>query len=328
MNRFLKFTGIFSGGILMVIVALYSWMHINYPNVGDAPHITVKGTPSQIERGRYLANHVTVCIDCHSTRDWSKFAGPVIPGSFGKGGEKFGEEMGFPGTFYSRNITPDNLKDWTDGEVFRLITTGVKKDGNPIFPVMPYQSYAYMDTSDVKAIIAYIRTLEPIDNQPPASHANFPMNLIERTIPQKARPLKRPLTSDTLVYGKYLTLIGGCGDCHTPRNQGQPIEGKYLAGGFVFEMPTGTVRSANITPDRKTGIGDWTLQQFISRFREYNIPYDEVPEIANSKFQTVMPWTMYGGMKEEDLTAIFKYLQSITPVNNEVEHFTPLTASN
>lgn len=76
-----------------------------------------------------------------------------------KGGEFFGPDLGFPGEFYSRNLTPANLRGWTDGEIFRAITAGVNKEGEALFPVMPYRNYSKMDKEDIYDIIAYLRTL-------------------------------------------------------------------------------------------------------------------------------------------------------------------------
>lgn len=303
------------GGIIYLFVA--------FPNVPPPPEITVDGTEAQVERGKYLANHVTVCMDCHSTRDWTKFSGPIQPGTFGKGGDVFNEDMGMPGTFYAKNITPHNLSDWTDGEIYRTITTGVTKDGRPMFPVMPYPSYSKMDPDDVQAIIAYLRTLQPIDYESPDSKANFPMNLILRTMPQPANPIKRPEPVDSIAYGKYLVTIGGCADCHTPRNQGAFIEGMHLAGGSEFKAPFGTVRSANITPDKKTGIGNWSKETFVNRFKQYDVPVDSLQEVNEYQFNTVMPWQMYAGMTKQDLESIYTYLKSITPIENTVMRFTP-----
>lgn len=82
-----------------------------------------------IARGKYLANHVAVCMDCHSTRKWNKYSGPMDENAQGAGGEIFDQNMGFPGKFISPNITPYALREWTDGEIFRAITSGVNKDG-------------------------------------------------------------------------------------------------------------------------------------------------------------------------------------------------------
>lgn len=262
-------------------------------------------------------------MDCHSVRDWSKFSGPITPGTYGSGGDVFDEKMGFPGTFYAKNITPHNLENWTDGELYRVITTGVTKDGQPLFPVMPYPAYGKMDPDDVASIIAYIRTLEPIATETPDSKANFPMNFIMRTVPQPAEPMERPSPRDTLAYGKYLTTIAACADCHTPQLQGAPVEGLYMAGGFEFEMPGGTVRSANLTPHKRTGIGSWSKEQFVNRFKQHDVPADSLLDVAPNQFNTPMPWNMYAGMKHEDLEAIYLYLQSIEPVENLVTRFVP-----
>jgi len=297
---------------------LYAWL----PDAGNPPSMRVERTPERIERGRYLAHHVAVCIDCHSTRDWNRFAGPVIPGTEGKGGEQFGPGMGFPGLFYARHITPYHLRSWSDGELYRLITSGVRKDGNPIFPVMPYPSYRYMDTRDVKAIIAYIRTLQAKQVDWPKSEPDFPMNLVMRTIPQPSQPMDRSATRP-VERGRYLTTIAGCAECHTRKKMGQPIAALTFAGGFEFKLPQGIVRSANITPDTSTGIGNWSADEFVAKFKQYDLEYEEVYEVADTAFNTVMPWTMYGGMKEEDLRAIFAYLQTVKPVKNYVQRFTP-----
>lgn len=318
------------GILLFVIIGIGGgilYLYTAYPDVDPPPEITVQGTEAQIERGKYLAKHVAVCIDCHSTRDWSKFSGPIKPGSYGKGGEVFNEDMGMPGIFYAKNITPYNLKDWTDGDIYRTITTGVTKEGRPMFPVMPYPAYGKMDPDDVRAIIAYVRTLDPIAHQSPDSEANFPMNLILRTIPQSPDPMERPSPEDSIKYGKYITTIAGCAECHTPENKGSDIEGMYLAGGFEFKGPFGTIRSSNITPHPQTGIGNMSKEKFVSRFKQYDIPVDSLPDPKEKAFNTIMPWQMYAGMTEQDLEAIYTYLQTVEPVENKVlkNKNTPLT---
>ncbi len=317
--------------VFLVVIGGVTYLYTAFPAVEPAEVISVEGIPEQIKHGKYLAEHVVLCIDCHSVRDWSKFSGPITPGTYGKGGDIFDETMGFPGTFYARNITPHNLDNWTDGELYRVITTGVTKDNQPIFPVMPYPSYGKMDPEDVKSIIAYIRTLEPIVSETPDSEANFPFNLIMQTIPQPADPMARPSPQDTLAYGKYLTIIAACADCHTPTEQGEPIEELYLAGGFEFQMPAGTIKSANLTPHRQTGIGTWSKEQFVNRFKQYDIPADSLPDVKPDQFNTIMPWNMYAGMKNEDLEAIYHYLQSIEPINHTITRFVPaddMSASN
>ncbi len=301
----------------------YLWLHAAFPKVSDAPDITVERTPERVARGEYLAQHVTGCIDCHSTRDFTRFAGPIVAGTLGKGGERFGEEMGLPGTFYAPNITPYHLKDWTDGELYRAIVSGVSRDGRPLFPIMPYPSFGKMDKEDIYAIIAYIRSLEPIESTAPESSASFPMNLIMRTIPADPAHLRRPSPSDKIAYGKYMITAAGCADCHTRMEKGEPLPGMDYAGGFAFPLPSGMLHSANITPDAETGIGSWSEDMFVQRFRAYTDSMFIEPQLGPSDFNTIMPWRLLASMHEEDLRAIYAYLRTVKPVKNQVERFIP-----
>ena len=306
--------------LLVLIAGAVSYIKFALPNVGAAPDISIDKTPERVAHGEYLANHVTICMDCHSTRDWSKFAGPVTPGTLGKGGEYFNEEMGFPGKFYSKNITPDHLSTWTDGDIYRAITSGVSKNGDPLFPVMPYSYYGKMDKEDIYDIIAYIRSLKAIQNATPAHEVDFPMNLILNTIPEISAPQSKPPKTDTLKYGAYMTNAAGCRECHSPVKRGQIILEKAFTGGREFSMPNGMLRSANITPDVETGIGSWTPEVFVDRFKAYSNQND-LPVLAKNEVNTVMPWTMYSGMDSTDLVAIYKYLFTLKPMDNKVVHF-------
>lgn len=323
--KILKILGFILAVIVLLIIIGISYVKVSLPNVGDAPQMEVQTTPELLERGAYLANSVTVCMDCHSQRDWSKFSGPLVSGTFGQGGEVFDHNFGFPGSFTAKNITPSGIGQWTDGELYRLITTGVTKSGDPIFPIMPYGSYGKMAHEDVVSIIAYIRSLQPLENEVAASEADFPMSVILHTIPQPANPQPKPNPEDQLAVGEYLVTIAACGDCHTPQTaKGERIMDLYMAGGFEFKMPGfGVVRSANITPDPANGIGSWNEDFFVKRFKAYTDSTYTPHDVASGEMQTVMPWTMYGSMTEEDLKAIFAYLSSLDPNPNKVEKFTP-----
>ena len=312
--------------IVLVVVALISYVKFALPNVGEAEDLKIEYTPERIAHGKYLAHAVAACMDCHSTRDWSKFAGPLAEGTLGKGGEVFPEEFGFPGTFYSKNITPYGIGDWTDGELLRAITSGVNKKGEALFPVMPHAAYGKADREDIYDIIAYLRSLPSIKNDVPASEAIFPMNVIINTIPQKAEFSKKPNVNDKVAYGKYLFTMASCTECHTKQDKGTPIEGMEMAGGFEFPLPNGIVRSANLTPDKETGMGNWNEEFFVKRFKMYTDSGYVDPAVTPTSFQTVMPWKMYGQMEEADLKAIFAYLQTIKPIKNQVEKFTPAAA--
>jgi mono/diheme cytochrome c family protein len=321
MKKWLKILGsLVALGLLTICVciAVFFW---RYPRVAPAPAIHIERSVQQVERGQYLANHVTVCIDCHSTRNWQYFAGPLVPGTEGRGGERFDERYGFPGTFYAANITPASLGAWSDGEILRAITSGVTRTGEAMFPVMPYPGFRTLSEEDAEAIVAYIRTLAPVDGSYPEAKLNFPMNIIVRTIPEPYTSHPSPDRANTTEYGRYLVTISGCSDCHTQQQKGKPVPGMDFAGGFAFALPSGgVIRSANITPDTNTGIGGWSRDAFISRFQTYK-PGNQPVKVAPGQFNTVMPWTMYAGMSDEDLGSIYDYLRTVKPVSKEVKVF-------
>ncbi|MDO9373699.1 MAG: c-type cytochrome [Ferruginibacter sp.] len=307
--------------LFVIIGSALTYVKVALPNVGDAPDLKVALTAEKIERGRYLANHVTICVDCHSTRDWSKLTAPILEGPVGGGGEKFDEAIGLPGSIYSANITPHNLGKWTDGEIFRAVTTGVKKDGSAIFPIMPYDRYREMDKEDIYAIIAYLRSLPAVETTTPKRRLDFPVNFIVNTIPKKADSKTLPAPTAP-GYGAYVANAAACMNCHTDEKEGKWV-GEPFAGKRSFTMPGGEVSSANITPDQETGIGSWTKEAFVARFKSYTDSAYVTPNVSGNEFQTVMPWTMYSGMKTSDLEAIYEYLRTVKPVKNKVVKFVP-----
>jgi len=296
-------------------------MQKKYPVAIEAPKIKIEQTEQRVARGKYLFTTVASCADCHSTRDWTKITGPMVAGTEGKGGEVFDESIGLPGSFISKNITPAGVGGWTDGELYRAITSGISKDGEPLFPIMPYPNFAKMDKEDIYSIIAYMRTLAPIQNEVPKHTVNFPMSLIIRTIPAPADHQPIPERSKTVEYGKYLVSAASCGDCHSQSEKGEVIPGKEFAGGMEFNAGKFISTSANLTPDMETGIGKMTRDDFIKRFKMCSTPEYKNTAWKEGEFNSIMPWTMLANMTEADLGAIYDYLRTVPPVSNKVEKF-------
>jgi hypothetical protein len=266
-------------------------------------------------------------MDCHAVRDWSIFSAPPEPGSIGAGGDRFGREIGLPGEVYAKNLTPVNLASYTDGELFRAITSGIDRHDKVLFPIMPFPLYAAMAEEDVFAIIAYLRTLDPVEGAYPAAELDFPLNLIINTLGTNWRGAQSPPhPSERIAYGEYLTTISACSDCHNPGIPGNTDSRKAFMGGTPFELPGGIlVRSANITPDPETGIGSWSREYFIQRFKAYDPDEHPFVPVSPGEFNTVMPWTMYAGMTDEDLGAIYDYLMTVEARRNEVIRFEVLS---
>jgi hypothetical protein len=324
MRNLPKVIGFVLLGIAVLIGVIISYLKLALPNVGDPDELTIELTPERIERGKYLAHSVAICMDCHATRDWSKFSGPPAEGTLGKGGDRFDQTVGLPGVYFAKNITPFGIGRYTDGELFRVITTGVTKEGRAMFPLMPYLNYGKMDREDIYDIIAYIRSLSPIESTIPESVSDFPMSLIINTIPQKGEPQKKPDPNNELAYGAYMVNASGCVECHTQVDKGQIIKELSFSGGREFFFPnSAVVRSANITQDLETGIGNWTREQFVARFKQYADSAYVTPSVKPDEFNTIMPWTMYAHMKERDLAAIFAYLQTVKGIPNKVTKFSP-----
>ena len=92
MKKILRYVGYLVAFVLVAIGALLTYVKAALPNVGDAQDLKIEYTPERVARGKYLATSVTVCMDCHSKRDWTQFSGPLVPGTLGQGGERFGRD--------------------------------------------------------------------------------------------------------------------------------------------------------------------------------------------------------------------------------------------
>jgi len=320
MNTLLKIVG----GLVALVVVLalggLGYLLLAFPKVPPPAVVTLEPTPERLARGKYLSDHVTGCTSCHSERDWTKFSGPVKSARIGVGGQEF--PLGGAGTVFAKNITPAAIGSWTDGELQRAVTAGVSQDGTPLFPLMPYLHFGAMAADDMHAILVYVRSWQAIEGAVAPRALNFPMNLIVRTIPAAGTPQPRPSPQDQLAYGRYITRIALCGDCHTPMDdRGQQLPGMSFAGGMEFLETGYRVRAANITPDADTGIGSWTEQQFVDKLKAFETPSEAVLSESERRQNTVMPMTAYAGMTREDLAAIYGYLRTLPPVVNRVTRF-------
>ena len=115
-----------------------------------------------------------------------------------------------------------------------------------------------------------------------------------------------PQEFSQIERGRYLSVLGDCASCHTVPGSGQPF-----AGGRAIETPFGNIDAPNITPDRETGIGAWSDDQFDAAVR-HGIGRD------GSRLYPAMPYNAYAKMSRNDVLAIRAYLNTVTPVKNAV----------
>jgi mono/diheme cytochrome c family protein len=124
---------------------------------------------TQVERGKYLA-HIMDCGGCHHTGAFTPQPNMATP----LAGSDIGFEMPGMGVFYPPNLTPDaetGLGKWSDAEIITAFTTGMRPDGRQLAPVMPWMSYAHINADDAAALVAYLRSLPPVQHKVPGPFA-------------------------------------------------------------------------------------------------------------------------------------------------------------
>jgi hypothetical protein len=305
--------------LAVAISATTGWRPILGPRSRPLTYRAFERTPERWARGKYLAENVSVCMDCHSPHDWTKHDAPIVPGMEGAG-EDMSLLKGLPGTVVAPNLTPDpetGTGTWSDDALARAIREGVGHDGHTLFPMMPYQGYRHMPDEDLASVIVFLRSLPPVRNPLPKTEIIFPVKYLMRSAPQPiTEPVRAPDISDPVKRGAFLVDMARCGDCHTPVDRGQPLPGMDLSGGQVFEGPWGRVASANLTPDA-SGIPYYDEVLFLQAIRTGYVKARPVNQI--------MPWHVYRGMTDDDLKAIFAYLKTVRAVPHVVDNTEPPT---
>lgn len=314
--------------ILLLVIVLVAggalgFLYLHQPAQVAASSVKVPMTPERLARGKFIFENLADCGGCHSQRDFTRVAGPEVPSGQGHGNVLSSLLPELPGTVVAPNLTSDaetGLGKWTDGEKIRAIRDGVDNTGRALFPMMPYPDYRRMSDEDVQSVVAYMNSLPPIRNPLPPTKLNFPVGLFIKFVPQPAGSVPPPDRGDKVKYGEYLVSLGGCGDCHTPIERGQPVVAKTLAGGRVFATTSGKVVSGNITPDLETGIGKWSEEYFEKKIYDYrDYAVNGPPPLAGPQAFTLMPWLGLSQLPPEDLGAIYAFLRTVKPVHNPVE---------
>lgn len=231
------------------------------------------------------------------------------------------------GTVYSTNITQDKetgLGAWTDQQIYDAMVKGIRRDGSRILPVMPFERYSGMAQDDLKALIAYLRTLKPVRKPTPEMKSWVPFaRSIATPLFLKAfgsfsnSPAQAPKSG--VERGRYLVdHVALCGDCHTPRDfTGAPKRSLYLAGASKNIGLLGEEIS-NITPDKETGIGEWKRDDIAELLTSGTKP--DLDNVQGLMYE-VIQGTPYGykDMKKEDALTIADYLKSIPPIKNKIK---------
>lgn len=291
------FYAIFAASALLAVLA-----------VGDAYAQAAKDM--MIERGRYIFAIAGGCA-CHTVPGETPYVG--------------GRAFPIPfGTAYATNITPDNetgLGSWSDKEILNAVTRGIRPNGERLLPVMPYEAYSGMAEEDLEALIAYLRTLKPVRKETTRLKTWLPFFrslIVPLWVKLFGRfstpPPKAPQSG--IQRGRYLVdHVSLCGDCHTPRNAlGVPRHDLYHAGMKIG--PLGD-EIPNITPDKQTGIGEWSRDEIADlTLTGFKPNLDNVQGLMEEVIEGTSRG--YKNMTREDALAIADYLKSIRPISNKI----------
>lgn len=247
--------------------------------------LTIPTDSATLARGQHFAGPIGKCTDCH---------GPDLSGQV--------MDMGPMGQLTASNLTTGRggLSGWTEADFVRAIRHGVRPDSS-LLVFMPSGIYHELTDPDLAAIIAYVRSVPPVDHELPPSKVGPIGRLLTVTqtaklLPAKgidhAAPFSAPVTpGPTAEYGKYLATVGGCTYCHRAD----------LSGGIV-EGPPGSPVSADLRPGGPTA--RWTEADFATVLRTGKRP-------DGSDLNPIMPWRLAGQMTDEEISAVWAFMRRV-----------------
>ena len=270
-----------------------------------------------VAKGKYLTA-MGDCQACHTADNGTPFAGGLYMNTpFGK--------------ISTPNITPDKdtgIGAYTDEQFLRVFHAGVGKDGEYLYPVMPFPWYTKVSDADVLAIKAYLFSLAPVHAPRPPLEISFPFNIRaglaawDAAFLQEGRFKPDPTKSDEVNRGAYIVGgLGHCGECHDSRNMlGAGAVAKPLQGGEIDHW-----YAPNITSDVRTGIGRFSDEQLVSYLKTGSAP--GMGTVVGPMAQTVHE--SLSQLDDADLHAIVAYLKS-TPAVEAFKQTAPagLSAGN
>lgn len=302
--------------LLVLISAVYLVVEGRSNRSFDAPYPDIKASKdsNSVARGRELVFGPAHCANCHTPASTEALveSGEEAPLS---GGRVFDLPIG---KLYAKNITPDStgIGAMTDAEFARALRYGLRKNGQALFDFMPFHNTS---DEDISAILSFLRSQPPVNNKVPENEMNLIGRAVKAFVMKPVGPtgdVPVAVTRDTsIAYGKYIANnVANCRGCHTNRDlMTGAFIGPDYAGGLAFDDETDsgtyTLTTPNLTPDITGRITGWTQEQFIQRFRTGKLIQ-----------QSHMPWGPFSRMSDNDLKAIYNFLQTIPPIANKVPH--------
>ncbi|HEY0944588.1 MAG TPA: cytochrome c [Opitutaceae bacterium] len=293
LRKLLKLLGLLLGGLVLLllvgsgIVYLMTQQRLQRRYTVEIRPVAVPTNEAAIAHGRHIAA-TRGCADCHG----ANFAGrPVI-------------QDPLVGQLHGSNLTRGQgglPADYGDLDFVRAIRHGLASDGRPLV-LMPSEEYSHLSDEDLGALIAYLKTLTPVDRRrgpvEPGPLARLLITLGEIRIGAEhidhaaSRP-SRVVAGVTVDYGRY--LAASCTGCH----------GNNLAGGKIPGAPPDWPAAANLTPHMVSRLPHWTEEDFLRVLRTAQRP-------DGTEVHPVMP-RAFGQMTDDELKALWVYLRSLPP---------------
>jgi mono/diheme cytochrome c family protein len=290
LKKVLKWIGIVLGGLVgllalaFVVLLIVGGAKANKKYEVPVETVTVPMDAEAVQRGEHIAT-IFICKSCHT----ENLGGELyfdVPGLVSIPTPNLTSGAGGVGSFYTG-------EDWV-----RAIRHGVGQDGRGLF-IMPSNTFYYLSDEDLGALIAYLKSLPPVDNVLPERRIEllgrvmmavgmFPPPAVDR-IDHATLPPAAPEPGLTVAYGQYLSRT--CTECHGANLNGAP-----------FGPPGQEVPTPNLTPGGE--LAGWSEQDFIMTLRTGLTP-------GGRQLDEQMPWKFFGQMTDEELRALWMYLQSL-----------------
>lgn len=299
MRKAFKWTGIVVGsivGLLLLalgIVYIVSSIKLNAAYAVTPETIPVPSDSATLAQGKHLVTAIAKCVDCHGER----LEGKVFIDAFPLG------------TIITPNLTSGKGgigSTYTDADWIRAIRYGVNREGKGL-KIMPSDEYWHNSDVELGAIIAYVKSVPPVDNELEESSVGplgrvlyvtgqLPLLPVE-SIDLSAKRAEVPSAGATVEYGKHLATVSGCSGCH----------GANLSGGKIPGTPPDWPPAGNLTP-HQSGLGSYSEADFFHALRE------GVKKNGERMDAQYMPWKATSLMKDEEIRALWAYLNTVPPM--------------
>jgi cytochrome c553 len=300
MKRIITYTG---GGLGLIVVVIITAAGVFYTlgatqlNKVYEVQVAILPLPTDevaLVRGKHLVEHVSLCVECH---------GPNLAG------QAFIDEPAL-GQIPAPNLTAGQGgigQTYTDADWVRALRHGLNQEGKSLI-IMSSPLFAAYSDADLSAMIAYLKSIPPVDNQLPRTltplfyllvgSGQFKELVAEQIDHTRPYPVA-PAAGVTVAYGRHLATVAGCSGCH----------GEALVGRTPEEAAEGPPAGPNLTPGGT--LANWSEEEFITAIRTGATPDGRILDAQE------MPWPYFAGMSDEELQALWLYIRALPAVANK-----------